>query len=95
MSKKIDLALVHLTRALEKHAKAVGGSRSASKKTERAAAKLHTAASAYARAVFERTGQPSPFGDVAVPTLDETTIDSLRAERHELAKAAAKSESDK
>ncbi len=95
MSKKIDLALVHLTRALEKHAKAVGGSRSASKKTERAAAKLHTAATEYSRAVFERTGQASPFGDVAVPTLDETTLDSLKAERHELAKAAAAAEAAK
>lgn len=91
MSKKIDLALVNLTRALERHAKAVGSSRSSAKKTERAAAKLHVAAVEYSRAVFQRTGQPSPFGDVAVPTLDESTIESLKAERSSLAKAAAKS----
>lgn len=88
VSKKIDLALVNLTRALEKHAKAVGGSRASGKQTERAAAKLHVAAADYARAVFQRTGQPSPFGDVALPTLDESTIQSLKAERSTLAKAA-------
>jgi hypothetical protein len=95
MSKKIDLALLRLTRALEKHAKAVGGTRTSTKKSERAAVKLHLAASEYANAVFERTGQPSPFGEVAVPTLDESTIESLKAERHELVKAATKSGSSK
>lgn len=88
MSKKIDLALVNLTRALEKHAKAVGGSRASGKKTERTAAKLHIAAAEYARAVFQRTGQASPFGGAGVPTLDGATIASLAAERHGLAQAA-------
>ena len=48
MSKKIDEARKHLTKALKKHAEVVGGQAVSLKKAERAAARVAEAATAYA-----------------------------------------------
>ncbi|HAM25889.1 MAG TPA: hypothetical protein DCP11_04080 [Microbacteriaceae bacterium] len=86
MSKKIDATLKDLVKALEKHAKVVGGRSVSLKKSQRAAAKLQSAATAYAAAVYSKTGLDSPFNDVLRPGLDEATVASLEAERDALAK---------
>jgi hypothetical protein len=64
MSKKIDATLKDLTKALENHAKVVGGRTVSLKKSQRAAAKLQATATAYAAAVYSKTGLDSPFNDV-------------------------------
>ncbi|TXN30992.1 hypothetical protein [Lacisediminihabitans profunda] len=86
MSKKIDATLKDLVKALENHAKVVGGRNVSLKKSQRAAAKLQAAASAYSVAVYTKTGLDSPFNDVLRPGLDEATVASLEAERDALAK---------
>ena len=86
MSKKIDDALADLTKALLKHAKAVGGSHVSLKKSQRAAAKLQVTATAYAAAVYAKSGLDSPFSEVVRPGLEAATLASLEAERDELAK---------
>lgn len=92
MSKKIDAALKDLTKALRKHAEAVGGSRVSLKKSQRAAAKLQATASAYAAAVHTKTGLESPFNDVVSPGLENVTLNSLLAERDALASQSKKAE---
>ena len=92
MSKKIDAALKDLTKALRKHAEAVGGSRVSLKKSQRASAKLQATASAYAAAVHAKTGLDSPFNDVVSPGLENVTLNSLLAERDELASHSKKAE---
>ena len=85
MSKKIDASLKDLIEALRKHADLVGGSPVSLKKSQRASAKLQSTASAYAAAVYAKTGLDSPFNDVASPGLENVTLDSLVAERDALA----------
>lgn len=86
MSKKIDAALKSLTKALEKHADAVGGSSVSARKSGRASAKLQSAAADYAEAVFLKSGLETPFSDVVRPGLDPETMKSLSAERDKLTK---------
>ena len=90
MSKKIDAALKDLLRALRKHAQAVGGSRVSLKKSQRASAKLQATASAYAAAVYAKTGLESPFNDVVKPGLENVTLNSLLAERDALVRRKKK-----
>jgi len=86
MSKKIDEARKHLTKALKKHAEVVGGSAVSLKKSQRAAADVREAALAYDAAVAKKTGHASPFdGLVDHDRLEQTTIASLAAERDKLA----------
>jgi hypothetical protein len=92
MSKKIDASLKDLIKALRKHAEAVGGSRVSLKKSQRAAAKLQSTASAYATAVYVKTGLDSPFNDVVSPGLENVTLNSLLAERDALARQKKKAE---
>jgi hypothetical protein len=83
MSKKIDEARKHLTKALKKHADVVGGSAVSLKKAERAASRVAEAASAYAELV-EKTGLASPFQGVEPVGLEAETRASLEAERDKL-----------
>jgi hypothetical protein len=85
MPTKIDVALKDLTKALRKHADAVGGDRVSLKRSQRASAKLQATASAYAAAVYAKTGLDSPFNDVVSPGLEKVTLNSLLAERDALA----------
>lgn len=94
MSKKIDAALDELIKALRKHAKAVDGGRISLKKTQRAAARLQTAASAYSIAVYSKSGLDTPFNDVASPGLEGETLVSLEAERDDLAKRTSAKKSN-
>lgn len=94
MSKKIDASLKALIKALRKHAEAVGGSRVSLKKSQRAAAKLQSTASAYAAAVYAKTGLDCPFNDVTSPGLENVTLNSLLAERDALASHSKKTEPD-
>ena len=94
MSKKIDASLKDLIKALHKHADAVGGSRVSLKKSQRASAKLQSTASAYAAAVYTKTGLDSPFNDVASPGLENVTLNSLLAERDALASQCKKTTPD-
>lgn len=86
MSKKIDSALKDLKRALNKHAKAVGGSAVSLKKSQRASAQVAAAATAYAEAVHAKSGLGNPFNDMLQPGLESSTIASLSAERDSIAK---------
>jgi hypothetical protein len=95
MSKKIDASLKDLIKALRKHAEAVGGSRVSLKKSQRAAAKLQSTASAYAAAVYAKTGLDSPLSDVARPGLENATLDSLLAERDALARHKKRAAAEK
>ncbi|MCU1542448.1 MAG: hypothetical protein JWM50_313 [Microbacteriaceae bacterium] len=90
MSKKIDSARKDLNKALKKHAGVVGSTAVSMKKAQRAAAAVHLAAIKYAAQVEAKTGLSSPFGDVLQPGLDTSTLDSLSAERDELAKKPRK-----
>ncbi len=92
MSKKIDASLKALIKALRNHAEVVGGSRVSLKKSQRAAAKLQSTASAYAAAVHAKTGLDSPFNDVVSPGLENVTLNSLLAERDALARQSKKTE---
>ena len=94
MSKKIDASLKDLIKALRKHADLVGGSRVSLKKSQRASAKLQSTASAYAAAVYAKTGLDSPFNDVASPGLENVTLNSLLAERDALASQCKKTTPD-
>ena len=85
MSKKIDEALKDLKKALRKHAEEVGAHQVSLKKSQRAAAKLAAAATAYAAAVHLKTGQDSPFNDMVLPGLESATVHSLEAERDAIA----------
>lgn len=93
MSKKIDASLKDLIKALRKHAEAVGGSRVSLKKSQRAATKLQSTASAYAAAVYAKTGLESPFDDVVSPGLENATVNSLLAERDSLESQSKKLDS--
>jgi hypothetical protein len=84
MSKKIDAARKTLTKALKKHAEVVGGAAVSLKKSQRAAAAVHTAAGAYVEAVHAKTGLGSPFGEILEPGLEASTLASLAAERDAL-----------
>ena len=92
MSKKIEASLKDLIKALRAHADAVGGSHVSLKKSQRASAKLQSTASAYAAAVYAKTGLESPFNDVASPGLENVTLNSLLAERDALASQSKKPE---
>ena len=94
MSKKIDASLKDLIKALRKHADLVGGNRVSLKKSQRASAKLQSTASAYAAAVYAKTGLDSPFNDVASPGLENVTLNSLLAERDALASQCKKTTPD-
>ncbi|MCU1415792.1 MAG: hypothetical protein JWN80_3132 [Microbacteriaceae bacterium] len=87
MSKKIDDARKKFSKALKKHAEAVGGSRVPLKQAERAASKLQDAATAYAAAVKAKSGLDTPFSEVKSTGLDDATITSLAAERDALSKS--------
>lgn len=86
MSKKIDGARKKLTKAIAKHAEAVGGSRVTLKNAERATAKLQDAAAEYAAAVKAKSGLDTPFTDAKPVGLDQETITSLSAERDAISK---------
>jgi hypothetical protein len=86
MSKKIDSALKDLTKALKKHAEAVGGRTVSLKKSQRASAQVAAAAGAYAEAVHAKSGLGNPFTDMLEPGLQESTLASLAAERDQIAK---------
>ena len=94
MSKKIDASLKDLIKALRKHADLVGGGRASLKKSQRASLKLQSTASAYAAAVYAKTGLDSPFNDVASPGLENVTLNSLLAERDALASQCKKTTPD-
>jgi hypothetical protein len=85
MSKKIDAALKDLKKALNKHAAAVGGGAVSTKKSQRASARVAAAATAYAEAVFAKTGLSNPFDEMVQPGLEHMTIASLSAERDAIA----------
>ena len=84
MSKKINEARKHLTKALKKHAEVVGGQAVSLKKAERAAARVAEAATAYAELVEKKTGLSSPFQGVEPEGLEAETVASLEAERDAL-----------
>lgn len=84
MSKKIDEARKHLTKALKNHADVVGGQAVSLKKAERAAARVAEAASAYAELVEKKTGLASPFQGVEPAGLEPDSVASLEAERDKL-----------
>jgi hypothetical protein len=84
MSKKIDEARKHLTKALKKHAEVVGGRAVSLKKAERAASRVAEAAIAYAELVEKKTGLASPFQGVVPVGLEAETLASLGAERDKL-----------
>lgn len=86
MSKKIDAAVKAVIKALEKHAEAVDRSPVSLKKSQRAGAKLQAAATAYAEAVYVKSGLDSPFSDVLRPGLHDSTLESLEAERDALSR---------
>ena len=84
MSKKINEARKHLTKALKKHAEVVGGQAVSLKKAERAATRVAEAAAAYAQLVEQKTGLASPFQSVEPEGLEPETLASLEAERDKL-----------
>jgi hypothetical protein len=86
MSKKIDSALKDLVKALRKHAQVAGERHVSLKRSQRATAKVRSAASAYAAAVHARSGLGNPFDDVLDPALDAETLKSLAAERDAIAR---------
>ncbi len=86
MSKKIDSALADLTKALRKHAQAVGGDAVSLKKAQRASAKVSAAASRYAEVVLAKSGMGNPFDEMIQPGLERATLASLAAERDSIAR---------
>lgn len=84
MSKKIEDALADLIAALGKHAEVASASHVSLKKSQRAAVKLQVTATAYAAAVYAKSGLDSPFSEVVRPGLEATTLASLEAERDEM-----------
>ncbi|HEX4399796.1 MAG TPA: hypothetical protein VHZ98_00540 [Galbitalea sp.] len=86
MSKKIDSALKDLIKALKKHADVASERHISLKRSQRATAKVHAAATAYAAAVHARSGLSNPFDEIVDPTLDVETLESLAAERDAIAR---------
>jgi hypothetical protein len=86
MSKKIDDARKKFSKALKKHADAVGGARVTLKHAERAASKLQEAAIEYAAAVKAKSGIETSFSGDKSTGLDKATMTSLAAERDALSK---------
>jgi hypothetical protein len=87
MSKKIDDARKKFSKALKKHADAVGGPRITLKHAERAASKLQEAAVEYAAAVKAKSGLETTFAPTESTGLDKATMTSLAAERDALSKS--------
>jgi hypothetical protein len=87
MSKKIDSALKDLVKALKKHADVADERHVSLKRSQRATARVRAAATAYAAAVHARSGLGNPFDEVLDPSLDEATLQSLSAERDQIAKS--------
>jgi hypothetical protein len=87
MSKKIDSALKDLIKALRKHAQVASERHVSLKRSQRATARVHVAATAYAAAVHARSGLGNPFDDIIDPALDDETLQSLTAERDAIARA--------
>jgi hypothetical protein len=87
MSKKIDSALKDLIKALKKHADVASERHISLKRSQRATARVHAAATAYAAAVYTRSGLGNPFAEVIDPALDEATLQSLAAERDKIAQS--------
>jgi hypothetical protein len=86
MSKKIDSALKDLIKALRKHADVASERHVSLKRSQRATARVHAAATAYASAVHARSGLGNPFDDIVDPALDAETLESLAAERDAIAR---------
>jgi hypothetical protein len=84
MSNKIDSALKDLIKALKKHADVASDRHPSLKRSQRATARVHVAAEAYASAVHARSGLGNPFADVIDPALDDETLASLSAERDQI-----------
>lgn len=84
MSNKIDSALKDLIKALKKHADVASDRHPSLKRSQRATARVHAAAGAYASAVNARSGLSNPFADVIDPALDDATLASLQAERDQI-----------
>ena len=87
MSKKIDSALKDLIKALRKHAQVASERHVSLKRSQRATARVHGAATAYAAAVHARSGLGNPFDDIIDPALDDETLQSLTAERDAIARS--------
>jgi hypothetical protein len=87
MSKKIDSALKDLIKALKKHADVADERHVSLKRSQRATAKVRSAATAYAAAVHARSGLGNPFDEVLDPALDEATLQSLADERDKIAQS--------
>lgn len=87
MSKKIDSALKDLIKALKKHADVADERHVSLKRSQRATARVHAAATAYASAVHARSGMSNPFDEVLDPALDRETLESLSAERDKIAES--------
>jgi hypothetical protein len=86
MSKKIDSALKDLIKALKKHADVASERHISLKRSQRATARVHAAATAYAAVVHARSGLGNPFDEIVDPTLDAETLESLAAERDAIAR---------
>lgn len=84
---KIKTARKHLEKALEQHAEIVSGRTVTMKKAQRANAKLAAAVAAYAEAVEHKTGVASPIVAGAYSGLDQSTLDSLTAERDAISRS--------
>ena len=87
MSKKIDSALKDLIKALKKHAEIAGDRHISLKRSQRATARVHAAATAYAAAVHAKSGLDNPFAEVIDPALADETLQSLVAERDHIAES--------
>ncbi len=87
MSKKIDSALKDLIKALKKHADVASDRHISLKRSQRATARVRAAATAYASAVHAKSGLGNPFDEVIDPALDQETLDSLSAERDQIAQS--------
>jgi hypothetical protein len=87
MSKKIESALKDLIKALRKHAQVASERHVSLKRSQRATARVHAAATAYAAAVHARSGLGNPFDDIIDPALDDETLQSLTAERDAIARS--------
>jgi hypothetical protein len=87
MSKKIDSALKDLIKALKKHADIAGERHISLKRSQRATARVHAAATAYAAAVHAKSGLGNPFAEVIDPALADETLQSLVAERDQIAQS--------
>jgi hypothetical protein len=87
MSKKIDSALDDLIKALKKHADVADERHVSLKRSQRATARVRAAATAYASVVHARSGMTNPFDEVIDPSLDDETLQSLAAERDQIAQS--------